>query len=440
MTVTIVRSPARRIAALAALATLAVLPVASPATAAIPPVLRTEGTLAVCSYRHFAPVSFGEGEGYEADLVRAIAAVWGVAVSFTPIETFDGIWLTPSDPALGCDLAIGGITPTEARIEQGATFSPLTARYAQTLLVRRADVDSGRIAGYPSFAGTDMVIGVVPGTTGEEYGRIRAAEAGLAETAIRTYPSEDELLVALAAGEIDAIARGEIGNRYQESIDPSVVTVDPRDFGDGFGFALDPANPDLIAAIAATLGLVTADGTIGFADWLADPGIFLATAGIPEQPEREAAWMTKGTFLRLQNETGGALFFRVHHPFHGWSGIQTLPPNEWRDQRADWPAYDDVEIRLFKERSAADANDADRSIDIQAENPAWNAPWVSWNFWEEFFQSEGESHDIRERCTLRDSNSFRVTRENDSSDDKRFLMVIRKVAIPSVTDCHLRPY
>ncbi len=131
------------------------------------PALRTPGTLGVCSYAHFAPVSYGDGRGYEPDLLRAVAERWNVEVSFRPVEEFGGIWLAPSNPALGCDLAVGGITPTEQRVREGAVFGPTTARFAQSLLVRTADYESGRITGYRSFAGTAMVIGVVPGTTGE---------------------------------------------------------------------------------------------------------------------------------------------------------------------------------------------------------------------------------------------------------------------------------
>ena len=429
---TIAHPTGRRIAVLAAV--LALLGVAAPAAAGIPPDLRTPGTLSVCSYRHFTPIAYGDGEGYEADLLRAVAAAWGVPIAFTPIEAYDGIWLTPSDPALGCDVAMGGITPTDARIAAGAVFSPVTARFAQTLLVRRADVESGRIAGYASFPGTEMVIGVVPGTTGEEYARVRAAEAGLPESAIREYPGEDELLAALVAGEIDALARGEIGNRDQETLDPSLVTIDPRDFGEGMAFSVDPANPDLLAALGATLALVTADGTVGYTDWLADPGIFLATAGIPGEIDRQARW-TKGTRVRIENRTGSPIWYRRFAPvYHTWDGRGRLDPGRSAVEQGDWPAYDDVEIHIFLDQASYDANRD--PIDLQAENPPIAAPWLSVNRWEEWFQGEGESHEVVVTCALRDGERYWVKRENDSASFKEFTVELKQLTLDWRDECN----
>lgn len=238
------------------------------------PVLRTPGTLTVCAYAHFTPISYGAGQGYEADLARAVARQWGVQAAFIPIEVFDGIWLAPARTDPGCDIAIGGISPTAERERQGAVFGPTTASFAQSLLVRAGDYGSGRITGYGSFAGTSMVIGVVPGTTGASYAAQRAAEASLPPTVLRDYPSEDELLVALDRGEIQAIARGEIGNRYQQQLDPTLITIDLRDFGEGFAMALDPANATLPDALTDALAAVTDGGTIGYPQWSADPGVF----------------------------------------------------------------------------------------------------------------------------------------------------------------------
>ena len=243
------------------------------ASSSAPP-LRADGTLSVCSYAEFTPISYGDGEGYEADLIRSIAQSWDVQVLFKPTKVFDGIWMLPTDPANGCDIAIGGITPTEERKSEGAVFSPTTATFSQSLLVRRADFDSGKITDYPSFAGTGMIIGVVPGTTGESYAQQRAREAGLPSSVIREYPSEAELLEALRSGEIDAIARGEIGNEYQESQDASLVTIALRNFDEGFAMSVDPANGELQAALAQAIAQTTKNGALGYREWLANPAVF----------------------------------------------------------------------------------------------------------------------------------------------------------------------
>lgn len=153
-------------------------------------------------------------------------------------------------------------------------FSPTTASFAQSLLVRRSDYESGRVIGYKSFPGTGMTIGVVPGTTGETYAWRRGAEVGLPRSVFRQYAGEDELLEALKKGKIDAIARGEVGNRYQQSLDPSLLTIDLRDFGEGFAMSIDPANVDLQNQLAETLASITRDGEVGFRQWSDDPRVF----------------------------------------------------------------------------------------------------------------------------------------------------------------------
>ena len=119
-----------------------------------------------------------------------------------------------------------------------------------------------------------MIIGVVPGTTGESYAQQRAEEAGLPPSVLKQYPSEAELLVALRSGEIDAIARGEIGNDFQQSQDPSLMTIARRDFGEGFAMSVDPANVELQTALADAIARTTENGTLGFPQWLADPTVF----------------------------------------------------------------------------------------------------------------------------------------------------------------------
>jgi ABC-type amino acid transport substrate-binding protein len=236
-----------------------------------------DGKLAVCSYDAFAPISYGDGKGYEADLIRSIARQWGMEIEFRPISTFEGIWLLPGKKRTdgrACDVAIGGLTPTAERKRQGAVFSSVSARYSQSLLVRKSDYTSGEITGYPSFRTGEKIIGVVPGTTGAIYARQQAREAGVPPSAIRDYPSESELLPALENGEIGAIARGEIGNAYQQEKNPDLITIARRNFGDSFAISVDPGNPDLQSALAEAVERKTRNGVVSVAQWRRDPGLF----------------------------------------------------------------------------------------------------------------------------------------------------------------------
>jgi ABC-type amino acid transport substrate-binding protein len=203
-------------------------------------------TLSVCSYSEFQPVSYGNGLGYEADLIRSIAKQWHVKVQFYPQKIYEGIWLLPLNPKYTCDIAIGGITPAAYRIKQGARFTISTLSFDQSLLVRKKDYDSGRITSYHSFKHTPMKIGVVPGTTGEKYALMRVKANGLPMTTLVQYKSESELLPALKNRKIDAIARGAIGNDYQACKNPGFITIARKNFDEGFAISVDPANKNLL--------------------------------------------------------------------------------------------------------------------------------------------------------------------------------------------------
>ena len=239
---------------------------------------KENGVLSVCSYSEFKPVSYGDAQGYEADLLRAIARLWHVKIKFYPENIYEGIWRLPSRQYTHCDIAIGGITPTKARIKENATFSKKTTLFKQSLLVRKEDYESGRITSYFSFKNTHMNIGVVPGTTGEQYAHIIAKNAGLPLSVFIQYTSESELLPALISGKISAIARGEIGNKYQASLNKNLVSIAETDFHEGFSFAVDSSNKKLLSNLNQTIIVLSDNGKITYWQWLNNHDIFIEHA------------------------------------------------------------------------------------------------------------------------------------------------------------------
>ena len=98
-----------------------------------------------------------------------------------------------------------------------------------------------------------------------------------------------ELLEALGNGEIEAVARGEIGNRdaARDSEGAFAVTA-PDDSSEFGGFTLDIDDAELAACMDARLKWLTDDRRIGYGEWLDDPAIFLKRANIwNEQQERQ---------------------------------------------------------------------------------------------------------------------------------------------------------
>ena len=298
--------------------------------------------LKVGFYAYFAPVSysanadpnsaeFNTHRGYEADLLTALEAMEGVGVSFsrTAIPEWPGIWLKSAEP--GYDMVGGGITILDSRTRNAANvpfvvFTSGHIKFRQSLLVRAEDAE--RLATYAALT-SDVRVGVLSGTTGEarlleltglvDANGVLAAETnietpqgtviadGTADykiTAAETSPNlvgrshlvppsenmpqviylgnelgESELMAALAAGSIDAVARGEIGNRDAASVSDIAFVVTALDeaveYG-GFTFPLEDA--ELAECIDEKINYLTDNKNIGYGEWLQDPSVFMNRA------------------------------------------------------------------------------------------------------------------------------------------------------------------
>ncbi len=293
-------------------------------------------------YAFFAPVSYSADEdpespgfdthqGFEADLVTALEAMRNTGLSFarSGIAPWDDIWLRPDGPEY--DVVSGGITILDSRTRdaggaQVVAFSTGYIAFRQSLLVRAADSD--RLADYDRL--TDRVtVGVLANTTGEarlleltgltgedgvlaagvrvetpagtvaadgsaEYFITSAGESPLLAKRLRLHPpsagapqivylgddlGERELIVALRNGQIDAIARGEIGNSdaaHDSGGDLVVTALDDRvEWG---GMALPAGDAELIACLDERIDWLTDGRKVGYAQWRADPGVFMRRA------------------------------------------------------------------------------------------------------------------------------------------------------------------
>ena len=301
------------------------------------------GQLRLGFYAFFAPVSysadqdpdapgFDTHQGYEADLVTALEAMRNTGLSFvrSGIAPWDDIWLRPARPEY--DVVSGGITILDSRTRdadgaQVVSFSTGYIAFRQSLLTRAADAD--RLAGYDRL--TDRVtVGVLANTTGEarllaltgltgrdgvlaagvrvetpagtvvadgsaDYFITAAGESPLLADRLRLYPpsagapqivylgdnglGERELLGALRNGQIDAVARGEIGNldaAHESGGGLVVAALDDRiEWG---GMALDAGDAELIACIDERIDWLTDGRSIGYAQWRADPAVFMRRA------------------------------------------------------------------------------------------------------------------------------------------------------------------
>ena len=330
------RFPAPRFLRLAALLACAL---AGREAAAVEACMEEGQVLTLGFYAYFAPMSYSADPdpatagfdthlGYEADLLTALEAIEGAGLSFSrqAIAEWDGIWL---QSAGAFDVVGGGITILADRTHDAdgierVRFTGGHVAFRQSLLVRAEDAER-----FSSYAALDdgVRVGALAGTTGEarllqivgiagadgvlaagtrvatSAGErvadgsaayvITAAEASPAlEGRRHLYPAspdapqvvylgdergEAELLEALAAGEIDALARGEIGNRTASLAGDFAVPAldDAVEWG---GFTLAAERAALAACISRHIDWLTDDRRLGYGEWLADPDLFMKRA------------------------------------------------------------------------------------------------------------------------------------------------------------------
>ena len=293
-------------------------------------------------YAHFAPVShsadgepgsagFDVHQGYEADLLTALESMDGVGVSFSRrgIGVWDDIWLASAGPEF--DVIGGGITILEPRTRdaqgrEAVVFTSGHISFRQSLLVRAGE--ESRFTSYDDLT-SDVRVGALAGTTGEarllELTGLTNAEGVLADGVVVDTPDgevvtdgssdyfitaaaasenlagrrgmrppadntpevvylgdrlgEVELLAALSDGRIDALARGEVGNldaAHASGNDFVVALLD--DSVERGAFTLDVDDADLAACLSDRIDFLTDEMSIGYADWLSDPSVFMRRA------------------------------------------------------------------------------------------------------------------------------------------------------------------
>ena len=270
--------------------------------------------------------------GYEADLLTALEAIEGAGLSFSRrgIAPWDDIWLQSAGPEY--DIVGGGITILDSRTRNAAgeevvSFTSGHVKFRQSLLVRAEDAE--RIASYSDLA-SDMRMGVLADTTGERRlleltGLVDADGVFVAGTRIKTdagtvtadgsanytidfaaesldlegrrhlYPpsvdmpqvvylgeetGESELLEALRGGDIDALARGEVGNlEAARASDGAFAVTALDDAVEMGGFTLAVEDAPLRSCLDEMINYLTDDRRIGYAEWAKDPEVFIRRAG-----------------------------------------------------------------------------------------------------------------------------------------------------------------
>lgn len=227
-----------------------------------------DGVFSVCQDPTFPPMEFmsesQEVIGVDADLAKALAALWGAEPKIMAME-FSG--LLPSLAAGRCDAVISGTLLTE---ERQKTFDGVG--YLNTYVVVIAKAGAAPLAGMDDLAG--KTIAAQSGTKYvEQLAEMSTAlEAkGLAPITVPLYPKQTDAIQQLLVGRVDGVMSQDTEVAYREYQQPgqfATVWSVPLETPQPYAAYIQP-NGDDKAKLAAAISALVADGSLPgiVADW-----------------------------------------------------------------------------------------------------------------------------------------------------------------------------
>ncbi len=208
------------------------------------------GVLTAGSDTSFPPFESMNGdvaEGFDVDLIAAIANEMGLESKFQP-EGFDT--LIPTLAAGGkFDIIASGMTITDER-KQEIDFSDPYIDSNQSIAAR-VDFD---FTDESSLAGKK--VGAQAGTTGLAW-----AEENIKDAKIVEFKTATDALAALQAGNVDAVVNDlPVTAALVKDASKGLVIVKEIPTGEQYGFGVSKENPELLKAINEALAALKASG------------------------------------------------------------------------------------------------------------------------------------------------------------------------------------
>lgn len=226
--------------------------------------LKTPGTLLVGSDLPYAPFEFtapgsDDVQGFDVDVVKAIAATFGVTDVKFKKERFDTIFTSTAQGRF--DMAASSITITPER-EKTVLFSDPYFEANQSIMVRTDDTQGlDALVGKtitPAEAQTALkgkILGVQRGTTGADLAsKVPGAD-------VQQFQIVDDAFNALAAKRVDAVVNDYAISAYATTKKPQLTMVAKVSPSESYGFAFPKEGTKLQQAFNKGLAQIKADGT-----------------------------------------------------------------------------------------------------------------------------------------------------------------------------------
>jgi len=216
---------------------------------------QTPGVLLVGSDVPYPPFEdfdeAGNVIGFDADLINEIANRLGLTVEWVDTD-FDTIF---TQLATGRFDVVASATTITAEREQQVDFSD-TYYNSQQALTINTGLNPG-IHSVDDLAAGDTV-GVQTGTTGADWATENLAPNGIE---IREFVAVADAYNAVEAGQVVGVVSDEPSAVEEVANRAGIAIVQAIDTDEHYGFAVDPARPQLLAEVNRVLGEMIDDGT-----------------------------------------------------------------------------------------------------------------------------------------------------------------------------------
>jgi polar amino acid transport system substrate-binding protein len=211
-----------------------------------------EGALIIgsdCDYPPFISLEGDKPVGFEYEFMQAIAADLGLTLEYLPPQSFDTL-ITAVQGGGKMDLAVSSLTITDERKESVNFCTPyFDSNQACVILASASYAKADDLAG--------KTVGAQSGTTGYDW-----AEENLPDVTVKAYNQTSEGLAALQAGDIEALFFDAPIAEYQLQTNyPDMKMIEVIPTAEQYGFAVSKDNPELEAAVNASLKKLIDDGT-----------------------------------------------------------------------------------------------------------------------------------------------------------------------------------
>lgn len=221
--------------------------------------ITARGTLLVGTTGDYRPLSFCEADGtywgFGIDVAREIARHLGVGVTFVPTS-----WSTLAADVLAepqtFDLAIGGITITDARRETMLMSEGYLAN-GKTILCRTSD--AARFQSLADIDRPEVRVMVNPGGLNEKF-----ANANLTRATVVVHPRNEEIPSLIAAGKADVMITEITEAPYYVQTNPLLAAPlleQPFTHGE-IGVLMKRGQDDLLQQVNAVIRQMKSDGTL----------------------------------------------------------------------------------------------------------------------------------------------------------------------------------